>query len=108
MTEQIKSTKGQSVKEWKESMLEYSKEQLIDALHLCNKAHDNKLTAIQRLNKYRDMYDINIQMWDEVNIYVNRKDAQTYDTSEITSIGGYEDFDQAVMEIVKILDRMNA
>jgi len=62
---------------------------------------------MEKLNKYRDMYDINIQLWDEVNIFVNRKDAQTHDTSELTSIGGYDNLDEALYDLVKKLDRMN-
>jgi len=72
-----------------------------------NQSGESKDTPIERLNKYRDIYDINIQMWDEVNIYVNRKDTNTSYDSELTSIGGYDDFNEAVTEIVKRLDRMN-
>ena len=57
---------------------------------------------IKKLDRYRNKYNISIQFWDEINIFVEAKD---FYMTEILSIGGYEDLDSALNELFEYLDR---
>ena len=52
------------------------------------------------VDSYREKYDINIQLWDEINIYVHAKDTAG---TELTSIGGYDNLEEAFGELLNIL-----
>jgi len=59
---------------------------------------------IEQLDLYRDVYDINIQMWDDVNIYVSRKDTNI--EANVCSVGGYTHLEDALEAILNSLEEI--
>ena len=48
---------------------------------------------IKKLDRYRAKYDISIQFWDEINIYVMAKD---FHQTELISVGGEDNLTEAL------------